>query len=174
MMSREAIYVLSVAELAADYGVPDLADYLARADVPLIRNEDNLVVPETEWRRAVAEAIRRAYADQPLDGDGAAAAWGGRRQRMLERNPDLADLAEQFISYVEQHEQGVVVKRNKGTVTFIMPGKRWAGMKPRATYGLQLYATRNDRRLDCSARSAGEFERALNWLRALPKYQHTR
>lgn len=175
--------VLGLAALAKNFGFeePELARYLAQAGEPMYEDGTHRGVTEASWRRFVAESIRsRAEKGRTSEGpdDGPAhdngvgdGHWGPERQEFFARHKDVAHLIEGFKVWLREREQ-VRLTQNTWTVTVMMLRSRLeAGLKPQAG-GFYLYIYRGGKEVRCPTvvLSPADFEPALEWLRALPRY----
>ena len=164
-MERVSVSAVSLESLEQDLGVTDLKEYLDAVGVPIYTDGGRSLVLEAPLNRHLGDLIRREMTARQENG----AHWSERRRAMLGRNPRVGQLIEQFIEYLGEQAQDIIVQRNAYTITIKLPDGGWAGLKPRA-WGALLYATRSGEKREFKISTARDLDAALSWLRGLPGY----
>jgi hypothetical protein len=161
--------LLDLSDIAEEYDLErsELEELLARANVPVFASGGRKGVTLDSWRAFVADAIRTANAAASADG------WGAYRKRQLAKYPATAKLLDELKAFFAQRAPDFQLEQNDWTNTIVMPGGLRAGLKPRS-YGVYLYATRAGETQARRIERPEDFEAALSWLQALPKYTHGR
>lgn len=194
MIKKVEVEAIPLEELQREYETDGpIEDYLRQAAyVELIESEGELLIPVQMWRRFVRHSIHSVWdppskavntEQQPQKGAesrdepgrrGFVPRWNSRRQELIDHNPWLGSLAENFVNYLLAHDSSASAEPHGQTITLIMSRGRRAGLRLRAgrgeRAGLWLVAERNGMTHEELVRSEDDFERALLWLQNLPDY----
>jgi hypothetical protein len=165
---------LSLQDLQTFYEMEELGFELQGWDVYPFRRDGEMWILADDWKSVVRDLFARANGPSPeptwpkLELDEEAryqSAWNERRTKLLERNPALQRLLEEFVEFVRRTAPEIKLKQNAQTITFVAPNGSKAGLRLRAGRGgdvPRLWLARSTGSF--AVRNVADFERGRRFI----------
>lgn len=184
MTSEVTIQALEVDALAEQFGVSDLQARLAAGGIPLLERDDHsYVIPARSWIAYIKGLIlgdtdgATLGSPPPSPGGQFVSKWGPQREAFLASHPRSRELLDSFFRRFLS-ESGTTVGGGNWWKTLKLPAGGQAGVKPEA-HGFKFRAQRGQgdgtmKLFELRVTDESEFDAAMDWLKALPKYENAR